>query len=272
MNRITMRSVAVFPVAVFAAALVSTTSARAANILMSTTPAWAASIPVASGSVTAITHSSPPKASYDNFIAERTYIPGMFKDVDENAWYGSKKEKSVAIAYEYNLMSGTSPTTFNPTGNISIAEVVTVATRVHSFYTTGHQVEFTPTPGAPWYQGNVDYAIENGIIGPNVFQDFKRAATRAEMAYVFAHTLPDPELAYTYRYQLKLPPDVDESTLYYDEIMMLYRFGIVGGSDSAGTFHPGSSIMRAEAAAILARIVVPGLRLGDDFYYPGFTS
>ena len=37
--------------------------------------------------------------------------------------------------------------TFNPTDDIIIA----VATRVHSYYYTGNQLEFPPEAG-PWYQ------------------------------------------------------------------------------------------------------------------------
>ena len=208
--------------------------------------------------------------SMSNFVRTRLYTPGIFTDVNENMWYGYEKEKAVMLAYEYELMSGNSATTFNPTGNLTIAEAITVTTRIHSFYATGHQVEFTPIPDAPWFQGNVNYAIENGIIGASIFSDYRRTATRAEMAYIFAHALPDTE--YQERYDVNSPPDVNASTPYYNEITMLYRAGIVGGDGGTWAFRPADNITRVEAAAIISRLVVVNTRLGYDYYYPGFTS
>ena len=39
-----------------------------------------------------------------------------------------------------------------------------------------------------------------------------------------------------------------------DRIYTFYRAGILTGSDAAGTFHPASTIVRSEAAAILVRM------------------
>ncbi|MCL2047021.1 MAG: S-layer homology domain-containing protein [Oscillospiraceae bacterium] len=210
--------------------------------------------------------------SYENFVKTRIYTAEMFVDINENAWYGLKNEKAVAMVYEYGLMAGYPDQTFKPDGNLSIAEAITIATRIYSIYSTGNQLQFDPIPDAPWYQGNINYAIEKGIIEAGVFEEYTSIATRAQMAYIFAHALPDPDETYRHRYQLELPPDVDESTPFYEEIMMLYKAGIVGGSDSIGTFHPNSNITRAQAAAIITRLVDYDARLGDTWYYPGWTS
>ncbi|MCL2059641.1 MAG: S-layer homology domain-containing protein [Oscillospiraceae bacterium] len=205
-----------------------------------------------------------------NFVRTRYYSPGIFVDVDESMWYGNENLNTIADAYEYELMSGDSPTTFNPTGNLTIAEAITVAARVHSIYATGHMLEFAPIPGAPWFQDYVNYAIDNGIISSGVFGDYDRAASRAEMANIFANALHED--AYQDRYDVNWPPDVDESTPYYNEIMQLYSAGIVGGDEGTWTFRHADNITRAEAAAIFTRLVVVNTRLGYDYYYPGFTS
>ena len=205
-------------------------------------------------------NATPGELSMLNFVKSRTYTPGMFTDVSENAWYGYNQLKVIADAYEYGLMSGNSNTTFNPAGNITIAEAITVASRVNCIYRTGHQLEFTPVPGDPWYMGNVRYAIDNGIIKANDFSNYTAVATRAQMAYIFARTLPSYE--YISRWHVKTPPDVNSSTPYYNEIFRLYDSGILGGSDGNGTFYPGNNITRAEAAAILVRLILPKSRLG----------
>ena len=196
-----------------------------------------------------------------NFNRINTYVRGQFPDVSEREWYGLDNQKVVSSAYEFDLMRGNSNGTFNPTGRFSIAEALAVAARVHSIFLSG-SADFVQ--GSTWYQVYLDYAVAGGIINIDDFADYTEAATRAEMAYIFARALP--EESYVHRYQLTLPPDVDESTPYYDEIMLLYRAGIVAGSDDAGTFHPETPITRAESAAILVRLVDLGARLGDNYY------
>ncbi|MCL2153218.1 MAG: S-layer homology domain-containing protein [Oscillospiraceae bacterium] len=199
-----------------------------------------------------------------DFEKVRTYTPGIFIDVNESAWYGYYNDQSVASAYEYNLMSGTSANTFNPTGNITVAEVITVATRVHSFYSTGRQLEFDPVPGSPWYQGNVNYAIENGLIADDDFEVYNQAASRAEMAYIFSRSLSETE--FTAQNTVNALPDVDEDTPYYKEIFMLYKAGVVEGKDAQGSFNPNARIIRAEAAAIITRVILPSTRASGKIY------
>ena len=61
-------------------------------------------------------------------------------------------------------------------------------------------------------------------------------------------------------------PDVTPSTQFSEAIFYFYEAGILTGTDSAGTFAPGNSIVRAEAAAIFMRLVDSSLRnSGGDF-------
>ena len=114
-------------------------------------------------SVFAVAAAAP---SMSNFAKTRTYSDGQFSDVIESAWYGTSKQRVIATAYEYGLMNGNSAVTFNPAGNISVAESLTVAARVHSIY-NGGDGEFTQ--GSPWYQVYVDYAQTNEIINADDF-------------------------------------------------------------------------------------------------------
>ena len=198
-------------------------------------------------------------ASMSNFVSTGTYTPGMFNDVNEadpNAWYVG----SVAIAYQYGLMQGNG-NTFNPTGYMTLAEAITLAARVHSIYETGSG-DFVQ--GTVWYQVYVNYAMANGIITANDFTDYDRAATRAEMAYIFSRCLPDSE--FPAQNTVNFLPDANSATPYYSAIYMLYQAGILSGNDSEGTFNPGNNIIRAEVAAIISRVILPSTRLSGRVY------
>ena len=56
-------------------------------------------------------------------------------------------------------------------------------------------------------------------------------------------------------------PDVKTTDTYGDEIYTFYRAGILTGSDAAGTFHPTSTIVRSEVAAILVRMYDASVRV-----------
>ena len=198
-----------------------------------------------------------------NFIRTRLYSYGQFSDVDEDQWYGSNRQGTIALAYEYGLMQGVADGIFDPAGNVTLAQAVTIAARVHSIYTAGAQ-DFVS--GVPWYQAYVDYATDAGIINDGDFDDYTRNATRGEMAYIFARSLPQEEFAE--QNTLVSLPDVRSGTYYSEYIFRFYRAGIVGGDDALGTFRPNSAITRAEAATIISRVILPEERLSGRRYSP----
>ncbi len=195
--------------------------------------------------------------SLDNFLAKNKYTRGQFTDVNETQWYGFDQQKVIAHAYEYGLMKGSSDKKFNPSGNMTIAEAITMAARIHSIYMTGSE-DFKQ--GSPWYQVYIDYAVANGLVKAGDFSNYTVAATRAQMAYIFAHALPDS--CYEHLLLTKEPPDVASDAQYRKEIFLLYGAGILAGSDDLGTFHPSNNIKRAEVSAIAVRLILPGTRLG----------
>lgn len=56
-------------------------------------------------------------------------------------------------------------------------------------------------------------------------------------------------------------PDVNEETPNAEQILRLYRAGILTGVDQAGTFHGSGQLTRAQAAIMLARVLDPALRV-----------
>jgi len=189
----------------------------------------------------------------DNFKVQRKYTPDKFQDVREGAWYS----KAVESCYELGLMEGKGNGKFDPQGNISVAEVLTIAARINKiYYGEGSRIEQT---GSNWYDGAVYYAISRQIIYGDEFRLLTRPATRAEVAYIFANTLPDREFKKINN--ITRLPDVSGETKYNSEIFKLYNAGILTGQDQNLSFKPDANISRAEAAVIVTRLVKPDTRV-----------
>lgn len=202
-------------------------------------------------------------AGLENFTEIQVYPAGKFTDVVPADWY----YESVKTAYELGLVKGSSETTFNPSGKMTVAEAIALASRIHSIYSTG-SADFVQ--GTPWYEVYMTYATANKLIsGVNSDGTVSvgawtlasgAAITRAQFAVIFYQTLPANEFNAINDVAIGQIPDVTGAESYADVVYCLYNAGIVGGSDARGTFHPNSNIQRSEVAAIATRIVDPSVR------------
>lgn len=206
--------------------------------------------------------------SMKNFEKKFTY-EGQFEDVAANAWYAPY----VAAAFEYGFVSGNSETTYDPDGNITLAETLVIADRIHSTY-YGSEIE--SVSGGEWYETYVKYAEANGVIAPGAYPDYKARATRAQFAAILAKALPEAaleELA-----DIAVIPDVPKSAAYAAPVYALYNAGILSGSDVYGTFHPASNIKRSEVAVIAlnmadeSRRKAPELKVEEVKLYSDYGS
>ena len=191
-------------------------------------------------------------AGLDNFGKVNTYTAGQFTDVPADAWFAP----NVQAAYELDLMTGSSATTFNPNGNLTIAEALVLACRLHSTY-VGDGETFAVN-GGTWYQPYVDYAVKNSIVAAGAYTDYTATATRAQFAAILAAALPDEALPAIN--SVTSLPDLDASATYATAVLKLYNAGILTGSDSAGSFKPTSTIQRSEVATIVTRMADKSLR------------
>ena len=193
----------------------------------------------------------PPVTATDlHFPKVSTYTQGQFTDVPPGQWF----TPSVASAVELGLMKGNSATTFNPYGDVTLAEAITMATRIHSIYTTGSE-HFVQDAGSKWYQVYLDYAYQNGIISQTYYTcDVTQKATRAQYAEIFANALPGAGLEARNAVADNAIPDVPTSVSYASSVYKLYRAGILAGGDVNGTFSPLTYITRAESAAVVSRM------------------
>ena len=176
-----------------------------------------------------------------------------FQDVPDTHW----ANEYVSQCYTLGLLSGTGGDWFSPGNPMKVSEAVTLAVRLNDIYHGGDGV--LDQSGAHWYDSAVAQALELGILTEGQFDSYDRAATRAELAGLLAHALPQEE--YAPINQITTLPDVDSTTAYRQEIFTLYNAGILSGSDQYGTFNPQRSITRAEVSALACRLALPETRL-----------
>jgi hypothetical protein len=190
---------------------------------------------------------------YAGFDRSRIYDDNLFSDVKKGDWYSSY----IKSAYEISLIDGAGNGTFCPNGKITLAQVLKIACIVRSTY-EGYDGGFT-LKTTPWYQVYLKYALTDGIVTDGEFTNWDAPATRAQMAYILVNAVPDDQLAAINA--VKTLPDVKETDKYGTDIFTLYRAGVLTGSDSEGIFYSNSSITRAEAVAIVSRIIDTSLRI-----------
>ncbi len=178
-----------------------------------------------------------------------------FTDVPADAWYASW----VRGAYEKGLIAGMTPTTFVPDGSMTYAQAITLAARMCLLYYTGEAPMENGTVN--WYDPYVEFCFEHGIIRSTYEDCINDNIDRQTYADIFSRALPPEALAPRNEIPDGSIPDVPADSEYYDSIYLLYRAGILNGSQSDGTFDPNTDIKRSEVAAVLNRMMDPAVRV-----------
>ena len=191
----------------------------------------------------------------ENFSKEKTYEEIQFADVQTSEWYF----ENIKSVYEYGIMAGNGDNTFNPSGNITIAETITLLSKIHSTYMFLSPNYEETNKDDPWYTVYVQYAKNKKLIEKK-YADYNIACTRSEFAKIMAKAIDPIDFEQVNYVEEGAIPDIDKKDECYDAAYMLYRAGVLVGSDSEGTFYPDSNITRAEAATIVTRIIDKSLR------------
>ena len=201
----------------------------------------------------------------EEFADPYEFQEDLFFDVNQSDWFFDH----VKNAYELGIMTGRGGGKFAPVDTVSLAEAITMAAKLRSGY-TGDDYDFSS--GETWYAPMVDYAIAQGIIQAGEFADYTAAATRAQFAYILSGALPSGALEEMNIVEDNSLPDVKMDDKYAASIYLLYRAGILSGSDERGTFSPSGTVTRAEAASITSRIASAPLRTKCEFYAPVYPD
>jgi len=191
--------------------------------------------------------------SSNKFAYVNSFSATTFTDVKSSDWFYGDVEKS----YKMGLMNGKAEGIFDPNGNVTLAEAITVASRVNALYNS--KTIAAAANGQKWYDPYVAYATSTGIIKAGQFSDVTRAATRSEVAVMFANAMPASW--FTAKNMFTSIPDVPSSDAAYQAILKLYNAGVVVGVDDAYNFQPATNIKRSEISAIINRVVLPESRL-----------
>ncbi len=198
------------------------------------------------------------------FTPVRAY-GAAFTDVADGSWYAP----AVVSAYEYGLLNGRGAGTFAPEDSVTVAELLTIAARLHAIYLTGSDAVIPAAKeNEAWYAPYVSYLKSQNLLD-NSFEGFYLLpASRAQLAGIFAFALPEEwydepnaQLVTEAYASGGFITDVTAQTPYRNEILLMYRRGLLSGMDERGSYYPGRSVSRAEVAALLTRVVEPETRL-----------
>lgn len=208
----------------------------------------------------------------NNFKRYNSYS-GSFKDISKSAWY----HDYVVQMYEYGLVNGRTSTQFSPDGQMTLAEVITLAARIFNGCTEYGGVIPSSTP---WYSSYVEYARGNDIIDsiPTTAQ-LSTPVTRAQAAEILGKCVPLMELKAINSIPAVIP---DTSTNAYGhdnvkfedpgylQIRRLYAAGVLTGSDASFNFKGSELIKRSEVMGLACRIIDESQRV--KFSMPGLTT
>ena len=193
---------------------------------------------------------------YEADYAENVDLPEAEADGEQvAAWL----EDYVLAAEQAGLTQ--SGSTLSYSDSLTLAETVTLAARAHSLFTVGG-VDFQAESGESWYTPYVKYLKQNQIL--NYDLDYQEAATRDQyVSLLYAAVPSDMELE-----QLNSAIRFADASDIDDRLAasVLYQSGVLTGvEESDGVyFYPDSLITRGEAIALVARLVLPELRIETD--------
>lgn len=174
----------------------------------------------------------------------------LFTDVPQNAWYYKNLEyiskDSRKIMEGYNGK-------FTPAGTLTVEQFLKCVTVASDFMAP-------PTKaGEKWSFPYIEMAVKMKLVQSGEFADFERGITRAEMARIIIRALPiitgETSISYDINTVKSRMGDYDSIPVALkDYICKAYQLGILnGGTD--GKFNPNKTLVRAEAAAVIRRLV-----------------
>jgi len=200
-------------------------------------------------------------ADGESIFEKQNSYNNEFHDISENDWFFN----NVVASYEYGMLKGKGINTFAPNDNISYAEVIALACRLHTKY---KDINYDFSGENLWYEPYILYAKNYGIIATNFeLSRAKLPATRADAINILLERIPSENFKNENPY-IKRVYDMLETQKGYSAVLKAIKSGIINGKDANGSVYPDMPVTRAEIAAILERIMFPEKRISQvrEFY------
>lgn len=180
-----------------------------------------------------------------------------FSDLPSTHW----AYKDVMIIANKGIIAGTTEPvngvgTYNPSGNVTVGEFLTIATRLVASDKIQDEGEFAHW-AVPYYKA----AIEAGLITPQQFactpEVLNAPMLREDMAVVLVN------IAKVNGETLKTTPGIQQNISDYekvdvfkrDAVKQAYSNGLLTGKDTSGRFAPKDTLTRAEVATVFCRVM-----------------
>lgn len=187
------------------------------------------------------------------------YAGAGYGDVAQGSWYADAAQ----VCYETGLMTGTQ-SGFEPARVLSVAEAAAIAARLRAAL---NDDTLPPAPaGSAWYRPYEDYlaplaqASGSSLYGAISWGDaayFAAPATRFDFLVLLDLAVNEYRSSLPAINSITALPDVGSDSA----VLFFYNAGVLTGKDAYGTFDAQGTLSRAECAAMVARVVRPGLRL-----------
>ena len=175
-----------------------------------------------------------------------------FTDVTADRW----SYTYIKQMYDAGVVSGMTPTTFEPAGDVTRAQFVTMLAGLAKADVSKYPAtSFRDVPEGAWYAPYVNWALANGIVSGTSATTFSPDAkiTRQDMAVMLYQ--------YTQRYDVALQqqtvtPFMDESSISayaLPAVQALHRAGVISGMPD-GSFQPLGTATREQACVVLCTL------------------
>lgn len=172
-----------------------------------------------------------------------------FRDVSESHW----ASEYIQRAYEADWIHGMGDGRYDPSGNLSRAQFLTMVT--NAFF-SGETDRVSVPEGSPWYAACWSVAQENGLHTGTAMQglgDLNGKISRYDMAQVIVNTLSGQGISASAEEARSAQSEIKDwdsvPAGYRDAVSGAYALGILSGR--SGKFDGQALMTRAEAAKVL---------------------
>jgi len=189
-----------------------------------------------------------------------------FSDVPTTHW----GYQTIMAMTEQGIFKGTTTPvngvgTFSPEKTMSRAEFITAALRA-VYPDAENSIEIDKDQ---WWREYYIFALEKGIVKDVELDngDLSQPMSRQEMAMVMVRCVEMMGEKLEKRVTTSQIADYNSVDEYYkDCVRDCFSYGLLCGVDSIGTFMPDRTLMRAEAATVIGRLVDKSMRIDVEFH------